>query len=306
MYNKTMIQHLKLDNIKNHNYFVQTVNEIQSQLGFNYTIEEIEQKCLDDGYLLYFKNKKTKKWSLGIWAVGEWDIKQKWIFNRKVETCKGGYGIQDYKPLSISVFLIHDWTYDKFRPSYSDFEMVLEKSQSINIEEIITKLKHIFKNTLESYYNIVDEDAYNFQHKANNKYSAYIKGYWYNEIVPLCYKCRRRIGGYIATKFVKTIAHIDKRVHYVTHSFHKDRFNAEYEVAIVFKHCESEWHDWKLWKQYVKLGNKLKKITAYNIYINFNYLDEDGNMPQHIWRGIYWEKEPPKYYDNEEEIDNNQ
>ena len=51
-----MIQHLKLDNIKNHNYFVQTVNEIQSQLGFNYTIEEIEQKCLDEGYLLYFKN----------------------------------------------------------------------------------------------------------------------------------------------------------------------------------------------------------------------------------------------------------
>ena len=71
-----MIKHLKLDNIKNHNYFVQTVNEIQSQLGFNYTIEEIEQKCLDEGYLLYFKNKKTKKWSLGIWAVGEWDIKQ--------------------------------------------------------------------------------------------------------------------------------------------------------------------------------------------------------------------------------------
>ena len=55
-----MIKHLKLDNIKNHNYFVQTVNEIQSQLGFNYTIEEIEQKCLDDGYRLYFKNKKTK------------------------------------------------------------------------------------------------------------------------------------------------------------------------------------------------------------------------------------------------------
>ncbi len=300
-----MIKNLKLDNIKNHNYFVQTVNEIQSQLGFNYTIEEIEQKCLDEGYLLYFKNKKTKKWHLGIWAVGEWDIKQQWIYNGEVDICKGGYGSESYKPLSISVFLIHDWTYDKFRPSYSDFEMVLEKSNSTNIEEIITKLKHIFKNPLESYYNIVDEDSYNFHHQTNNKYSAYIKGYWHNEIIPLCYKWRRIIGGYIATKVITTIAHIDKRVHYVTHYFHEDRWNTEYELAIVFKYGKSDWHDWKVWKQYVKLWQKLKKITADNIYINFNYLDEDGNMPKHIWRGIYWENEPPKYDDDEEELDGN-
>ena len=39
--------------------------------------------------------------------------------------------------------------------------------------------------------------------------------------------------------------------------------------------------------------------------MSFNYLDEKGNMPKNIWRGIYWEKEPPKYYDDEEEIDNN-
>ena len=195
-----MIKHLKLDNIKNHNYFVQTVNEIQSQLGFNYTIEEIEQKCLNDGYRLYFKNKKTKKWHLGIWAVGEWGIKSQWIDDEKVNTYKSGYGIDNYKPLSISIFLIHDWSYDKFDPTDSDFEMILEQNTSTNIEEIITELKHIFKNPLESYYNIVDEDSYNFQHQANNKYSAYIKGYWHNEILPLCYKCRRRIGGYIATK----------------------------------------------------------------------------------------------------------
>lgn len=50
-----MIKNLKLENLENHNYFVQTVNEIQSQLGFNYTIEEVEQKCLDEGYLLYIK-----------------------------------------------------------------------------------------------------------------------------------------------------------------------------------------------------------------------------------------------------------
>ena len=183
--------------------------------------------------------------------------------------------------------------------------MVLEKSNSTNIEEIITKLKHIFKNPLESYYNIVDEDSYNFHHQTNNKYSAYIKGYWHNEIIPFCYKWRRRIGGYIATKVVTTIAHIDKRVHYVTHYFHEDRWNTEYELAIVFKYGKSDWHDWKVWKQYVKLWQKLKKITAYNIYINFNYLDEDGNMPKHIWRGIYWENEPPKYNDDEEELDGN-
>ena len=73
--------------------------------------------------------------------------------------------------------------------------MVLEKSNSTNIEEIITKLKHIFKNPLESYYNIVDEDSYSFQHKENNRDIAYTKGYWHNEIVPFCCKCRKRICG---------------------------------------------------------------------------------------------------------------
>ena len=301
-----MIKKLKLENIENHNYFIQTVNEIQSQLGFNYTIEEVEKKCLDEGYLLYFKNKKTKKWHLGIWAVGEWDIKSQWLHNGEVETYKSGYGIEHYKPLSISVFLIHDWTYDKFRPTSSDFEIVLEKKdKSTNIEEIIKQLKYIFKNPLDSYYNIVDEESYNFQHKENDKYIAYTKGYWRNEIVPFYYKWRKRINGYIATKFVKTIAHIDRRVHYVTHKFHKDKWNAEYKIAIVFKYGKSDWHDWKVWKQYSKLCQKLKKITDYNIDIDFNYLDEDGNMPKNIWRGIYWEEEPPKYYDNEEEIDNN-
>ena len=91
----------------------------------------------------------------------------------------------------------------------------------------------------------------------------------------------------------------------MTHKFHKDKWNAEYKIAIVFKYGKSDWHDWKVWKQYSKLYQKLKKITDYNIDIDFNYLDEDGNMPKNIWRGIYWEEEPPKYYDDEEEIDNN-
>lgn len=201
---------------------------------------------------------------------------------------------------------MHDWTYDKFRPSYSDFDIVLEKEDKTEtIEKIVKELKRIFKNPLESYYDIIDEDSYNFQHREKNKYIAYAKGYWRNEIVPFYVKWRKRICGYIATKFVKLIAHIDRRVHYVTHHFHEDEWNAEYDVAIVFKYGESDWHDWKVWNQYFKLWQKLKKFTDYNIDMDFNYLDEDGNMPQNIWRGIYWEKEPPKYYDDDEEIDDN-
>lgn len=301
-----MIKNLKLENIENHNYFIQTVNEIQSQLGFNYTIEEVEEKCLDEGYLLYFKNKKTKKWHLGIWAVGEWDIKSQWLYDGEVETYKSGYGIEHYKPLSISVFLVHDWTYDKFKPTYSDFEIILTKNdKTTSIGEIVSELKHIFKNPLESYYNIIDEDSYSFQHKENNKYTAYAKGYWHNEIVPFISKLKRRTYGYITTKIVKLIAHIDRRVYYVTHRFNKSRWNAEYNVAVVFKYGKSVWHDWKVWHQYNKLYERIKKISKHNVYMSFNYLDEEGNMPKDVWRGVYWEKEPPKYYDEEEEINNN-
>lgn len=280
------LKYLKLANVEHHEYFVQTVYDILSELKFGYTYDEIEKMSIESGYSLYFHNKKTKRWHLGIWAVGQWNIKEE--INNKV--IAAGYGVDAYKPLTISVFLIHDWTYDKFRPTYSDWETLIEYGD--NIDNVKRDLKYTFKHPIGSYYNIIDEDNYNFQHRESNKYVAYFKGWYYNEFLEFMREKHRRWFGYIASKLIMLITFFDRRVAYRKHKFHKDRWNSEYEIAVVFKYGETEWDDWKRWYDYNKLWQRLRKLSNYNIYMNFTYLDEEGNMPKNIWRGIYWENEP--------------
>ena len=280
---------IKLENEKNHKYFVDTAYNILSSLKFKYSYDEVEQMSIKEGYLLYLKNKKiTGRWHLGIWAVGEWDIKSEYDGH----VYKSGYGIETYKPLTISVFVIHDWTFDKFRPSYADWEIQIKYGESC--DNVIKQLKDIFGNKLKSYYNIVDEDSYNFQHDSKNKYVAYLKGWYYNVFATTLKAKKRRINGYIASKIILFLAALDKRVAYKKHKFYKDEWNAEFEIAIVFKYGDTAWGDWKVWNDYNKLYEFLRKHLTRNIDIDFTYLDEEGNMPDNIWRGVYWTEEPEK------------
>lgn len=279
------IKHLKIANIEDHKYFVQTVHNILCGLNFNYTFNEIEKMTIENDYYLYFHNKKTKRWHLGIWAVGKWGVKTE--IDGKV--CDCGYGVDTYKPLTICVFLVHDWTYDKFRPTYSDWQTLIEYGG--DIENVKEDLKYIFKHPITSYYNMVDEDSYNFQHHESNKYKAYIKAWYYNVFSEILRRKIRRIKGYIATHIFMIKSRFDKRVAHREYKFHKDKWNNEYEIAIVFKYGETEWDDWKAWFDYKTL---FEKLYRWNIWVNFNYLDEEGNMPDRIWRGVYWEGEPEK------------
>ena len=237
------IKALKLDNQEYHDYFIQTTYKILNEIGLNYSIEEIEEKSIKDSYRLYIHDKKTKKWHIGIWAVGEWGVKEN--INGNVVNC--GYGINNYKPLSISVFLVHDWTFDKFRPTYSDWERIIGYNQSI--EDVVSELKYACKNPINSYYYIVDEDNYNYQHKENNKYSAYWKGWYHNEFLSTLKEKYQMISAYVFTKLLMIISFFDRRVAHREYKFHKDKYNAEFDIAIVFKYGNTEWNDWKRWYQ---------------------------------------------------------
>lgn len=278
---------LKIKNEENHRYFVQTVSEILSSLNFDYSYDEIEKMSIDDCYRLYFRNKKTKRWRLGIWAVGDWQIKEQ--FNGEI--FDGGYGVNTYKPLTISVFVIHDWTYDKFRPSYADWEISIDYNNMANKHIAIEKLKYTFKHPIECYYNTIVNKDYNAQHREKNKYVAYFKAWYDNVFSNAVRRTIRRVKGCVATRIFMFKTFFDKRVSHVEYLFHKDKWNNEYEIAIVFKYGETEWDDWKAWSDYATL---FKKLYKWNIWVNLNYLDEDGNMPKHIWRGVYWTEEPEK------------
>ena len=280
------IKSLKLENEEHHNYFVNTVYKLLSDIGYTYSVEEVDKMSIENSYYLHFHDKKTKKWHLGIWAVGEWNIKEN--VNGNVINC--GYGVNTYNPLSICVFLIHDWTYDKFRPTSADWEVIVKENDDIDI--VAEELNHYFKHPIDSYYVLVDEDSYNFQHKEKNKYISYVKGWYHNEFISFLRQKQQRIIGYILTKIILLISLFDRRVYHRESKFHKDDWNAEFETAIVFKYGKTEWDDWKRWKDYDKLYRKFQKLCDFNLEVDFTYLDEEGNLPKNIWRGIYWEEEP--------------
>jgi hypothetical protein len=84
-----------------------------------------------------FSNGGLKYWYLGIWGCGRWS---------ETYNCDNS---EDY----ISVFLIHKWTYDKFRPSSSDIEYrITLNDKPVEIYHVIQGLEEIHKNPIQEYY----------------------------------------------------------------------------------------------------------------------------------------------------------
>lgn len=274
-------------------YFVNIVYDIQNMLNFGYTYNEIETKCRKEQFMLYFKNKKTKHWNLGIWAVGkDWNIKSEYIdHNGEVTTYKGGYGEDVYKPLTISVFVLHDFVYDKFRPTYSDKEFLIEKEDTeISVCNIVHELKEIFNNPIDSWHTVADH----YKQNKGNKYIDYITSYYGNIIQPYYRKVRNRITGYICTGIIKTISRYDKDVYHVEHKFHEDKWNAEYEIAIVLKEKDTDYKSWKKYNFYHNMYLKMWKFTNMNIDLAISYIHDDGTFDKDIYRGVYWSEIPDK------------
>lgn len=284
---------MKLENLTHHNYFVKSAWKILNEIGAYYTYEGMEEHVLQDNYMLYIKNKKIGKWNLGIWAVGEWNIKSSYELDGETTVYKDGYGVDIYKPLTICIFLVHDWTFDKFRPSYSDWRVVVDYEDENALDKAIKELKNIVKNPIDSYYDIVDYNNYDERHRESNKYVSYIKGYYKNVIAPFVERKHRFITGFLCTKLLYLMSLVDKRIFHFEYNYRKSEWNPEFDIAMVFNLGETEKDDWKVYNFYNKLQERLRKMCNYNIRINFNYMDEEnGGLPDNIWRGIYWENEP--------------
>lgn len=269
-----------------HLKFVNTVKRILNEVGLTCSIEHCEKSINENSYYLCIPNtKQMGKWHLGIWAVGDWGIESEYTDDDgEVHEYRDGYGVDLYEPNTISVFLIHDWNYDKFRPTYSDYEIEIKNFDEDHIKEAISTVKHAFENPIDSFCNYANNDScYNYHYK----YFAYIDGWYTNEVLPLCKKISRRLKGWTTTKILNVIASIDPRVHHKEYTFKKDKWNPEFEFAVVLKCLETEYKEYKAWLFYDWFMNK-------NLRIDITYLDEDGNMPKSIWRGVYWNEIPEK------------
>lgn len=280
------IKNRKIDEVL-HLKFANTIKRILNYVGLTCSIESCEKSLSENSYYLCIPaTKQTGKWNLGIWAVGDWGIESEYTDDDgEVHKYRDGYGVDLYEPITISVFLIHDWTYDKFRPSYSDYEIEIINFDEDSIKEAISTVKHAFENPIESFYEYVNKVNSRYMH--DNKYVAYIDGWYSNEVLPLFKKITRRMKGWVSTKLLSVIASVDPRVHYKGYTFMKDEWNPEFEFAVVLKCLETEYKEYRAWLFYDWFKNK-------NLRVNITYLDEEGNMPKDIWRGVYWNEIPEK------------
>lgn len=289
---------MKLNDNRYYNYFVDSTLKILNLLGDKSSRQDIEDKIKEDDFYLCFPNFKNSKWWLGIWPVGDWNFEDEY----EGKVYKSGYGISNYKPHTIIVFLIHKWDLDKFRPTYSNWEICISDNNEYELSNAVKCVQQFINNPLDSYYKTLDVN-YEGNNEHKNKYTAYIDGMWNNEICPVIHKYVRRFGGWFGTTVIKTMTMFDKRVNSMETKYHSDKWNAEFESALVFYYGDTPWKSWKRYNDYDRIVTFFGKLFDYNLFINMTYVDK-GEEPKCKWRGVYWDGVPKKddvYEDNVEE-----
>ena len=133
---------MKLNDIHYYNYFVDSTLKILNLLGDKSSRQDIEDKIKKDDFYLCFPNFKNSKWWLGIWPVGDWNFEDEYAG----KVYKSGYGISNYNPHTIIVFLIHKWVLDKFRPTYSNWNMCISDNNDYELMDSVKSVQQFINN----------------------------------------------------------------------------------------------------------------------------------------------------------------
>lgn len=170
-------------------FFLDTVIEIVTSLGYNISREELVSMCSND-YLLHFQPINNNKIHIGIWPVGNWYFKRSdpptemdLYYPSSSIDCVYGSEFPDY---TICVFCCHDWDMDIFRPSYTHWRGILTFGSSdleTKKQEAITYILNLFKSKIDCYYDLVDFDEVCLCHHDKNKIHAYYSAWFRNVIV---------------------------------------------------------------------------------------------------------------------------
>lgn len=233
-----------------------------------------------------FKKGGLKRWHLGIWGCGEWS---------ETYDCNS----KDY----ISIFLIHDWYYDKFKPTYADvvFEVKLypadENEIKSKIEEVIQEIDKIHKHPIIEYHNIFNKKGLyeeDDSHDHEMPCIEYFRDWWSNEVViPFTQKLKMEWSVVFLYGILRLISIIDPRVNRGKLFYEKDNFFPKYVSGFL----ASEWAsdcDWAFnsfaWL-YAKLPYKLCKLCGHRLFdAHWNVADFPGEitntLEKRMWRGV--------------------
>ena len=241
------------------------------ELGeINFEIVE-EPKPDQPTYYITFKNNKSKglkRWKMGIWATGKWSEY---------------YGEDEYN--EITVFLIHDWHLNKWRPSDSDISWSFIDSTTY-FGNLIQDLKEIKENPIKAYGDV-------FYTTTDYSSLLYFKEWFHNVIsTPLTYKLKNVWCPWVLFSTLFIISLVDKRVKKVQWfdiSFGCNIYTFSFLASL--KCSSDDLSFWKFYKLYSLWPSKLNRITGGWFNANWNVSDyywgiRESDLRTRMLRGI--------------------
>lgn len=223
-----------------------------------------------------FKKGGLKYWYLGVWGCGGWSN----TYDSKSE---------DY----ISVFLIHKWHYDKFRPSSADLEFRIDLNSSDIDEEIRQVVHDIIKleeNPVEEYYRIFSEEDEDHDLPC----IEYFRDWWFYEVeFPFTKNLKFKWSVKFLYGILRAISIIDPRVNRGKLFYDEDCFAPWYTSGFLATEWASDckWaFDSFAWL-YAKLPRKLCRICGHRLFdAEWNVADFPGEitntLEKRMWRGV--------------------
>ena len=228
------------------------------QNGINF---EVTETPIEDApcYFVRFKDGNLKRWFMGIWATGEWS---------------------DYYALDeesgITVFLIHDWSFDKWRPSSADMVWFFLPDSSY-FGNFTKDLLEIRKSPIKSYGEI-----FFLNHHPDYLWPfLYFKDWFYNVIfTPLKYKLKNVWLPWVLFLTLLFIALFDKRVKKVSVFKERDCNSFSYTFSFLAneKCSESDRRFWKFYRLYSLFPDKLNRKTKGLFNARWNVADYRPEM----------------------------
>lgn len=213
---------------------------------------------------------KLKRWSIGIWATGEWS---------------DYYDVDSESKFTI--FMIHSWHLDKFRPSSADiiFELSADPKVTSDILEVVEKIKIFCKTQVALYESVFPERSWWWD-------------YWTFEISKPFWRNLRYSWSPLGLYWIlRTIAILDPRVQSKKTLYHHSPGYPRYTFGfLATPKCSEDDNSFEgFYNLYSRFPRKLARLCKGKLFnATWNVSDhvegmDDKAIKKRLWKGIYLE-----------------
>lgn len=252
-------------------------SKIEPKIRYDDTVEGEYGNSMSISY--GFKNGGLKHWYLGIWGCGKWS---------NTYDCDS----EDY----ISIFLIHKWHLDKFRPTSADILFIVNLKDPIEeqCEEAISEIVNINNHHILEYHRIFKESGHLHEDSHDMPCIEYFRD-WLNNVVvsPFLENLSSKWSVIFLYWILRLISFIDPRVSRGKLFNEKDNFYPRYISGFL----ATEWASDREWAfnsfawLYSKFPSKLCRLTRHRLfdaYWNVADVPEEITKKLNIrmWKGI--------------------